>query len=1058
MSKALRIVLPILLLSLLITTAGFAQQQTGELVIKVTDPSNAVISGAKVTLTSAVLIKPLTATTDSTGVYRASLLPPGLYKISVSQTGFHTTVRDNVAVEVGRTYPIDFKMAVGAVAETVEVAGDLAQIDTVKSEQAATINTETLLTLPGARDVTDYVRVLPNVNNESMLAGISVNGASGAENVFYVDGIDTSNMYGGTNNQTVRTEMVQELQVKVGGYEAEFGGAQGGVVSIVTKGGGNNFHGMVYYYLGSSSLETAERPTLRLRPGVEPAVAEYITYPKDNYTRNEFGVQLGGPIWKDKAWFFVNVNPTWLNTNRATNTVDENGIDHAGIYNQNQLRRSGDAKIDFQPWQRIRFFAGYTQDTWRWKGGLPTRQGTDSYEFPWSRDGYKYPSYTFHGGFTATVTNKLLVDTRYGMNGGDTIQFLGPNGPSWLMRNSNSVLGFTSTNPLYRVSGWYNQDPNSTGYATVQDYQKKLSFNTTGSLTVNAFGQHNFKFGYNWGRLVWDVISAHPYDYVRFNWGRTNPYGTTNSTCTGPDGNVYTPCGFVEIRSPFGDIAKIHTDRQAFFFQDSWTIKGRLTINPGLRFEKEEIPSFSSLPQYQKAVLKWGYGDKVAPRFGAAYDLFGNGKAKIYGYWGRYFDQMKLGMAEGSFGGFKWHSQYYLMNQAVVDNFTVLGGPHDPAGFSNGCNGSLAGGTVTCAGGLYTAGMQFITDLDWRIPSFDSIDPNLKPMRSTDLSVGTEVEVKKNYIASFSFIHTNLDYTIEDVGVQTPLGESYYTTNPGFGLSVSEFVAAGMPATPKAKRTYNAAVWRLRKQMSNGWMADVSYTYSRLRGNYSGLASSDEDWGGGGRNDPNVERYFDLWFLNYDSHGKFIDGPMNTDRPHQFKVNGTYQLPHNLPMIGAFFQGLSGTPITRAVTVEDAELYVNNRMSDGRTPFFTQTDLYFIQKFKPFKDEAKAIEFNVNIQNLFNQKTVTRKYRLMNRESIYFGCADGGTTCAYNLDGAGDASNLANVSKFLTGWDWQTALTDYNTTNHGTVLDPRFGMNQTFQGPMTVRFGLRFIF
>lgn len=1047
MRKTLHWACSTLMLSLLFTGIAFAQQQTGDLLIKVTDPSGAVVSGAKVVATSQATSKPINGTTDSTGVVALRGLKPGVYKISVSQSGFRSAVRDNVTVEVGRTYPIDVPLSVGSAAETVEVSAEGTQIDTVRSENSEVITSNKIAEIGGTRDFSGYVNILPSVNTENMAAGISVDGASGAENVFYVDGVDTSNMYGGSNNQGVRSEIVQELQIKTGGYEAEFGGAMGGVVSVVTKSGSNDFHGQLYYYYTGSSLTGGTRPTLRLNTDNEK-VAEYITYPKDQHHYNEIGVNLGGPIWKNKAWFFVNLDPTWQSFTRTTKVADATDFSQ---YTENTLSRNGLAKIDFQPFQRLRLYASYTQDTYRQKGSLPNYDYTSSPTFNYAEDGYKAPSYTFTGGFLATITNRILVDTRYGFNGVNNKPFLKPPGVERYFPYSDSAIGYGSTDAQYRPRG-YLEYPTGVGYLTTEDFQKKLNFSSTGSFTFNAAGQHNFKSGIEWRRWAWEDVSAYPYDYVRYNFGKTYTGldGTVySSSCTGPDGVVHTPCGYVEIRSPFGTVAKIHTDHTAFFFQDSWTIARRLTINPGVRFEREEIPSFSSLPQYAGAAFKWGFKDKAAPRFGASMDVLGNGRWKMYGSWGWFYDSMKLANALGSFGGFKWHSQYYLMNQAVADNPYGVGGAHAADQFSAGCTGSLAGGKVDCSGATNVLGMKFIDDRDWRIPSFDSIDPNLHAMRMHNITLGTELELMKNYIFSASWVRKGIDYAIEDVGVQTALGEAYYDANPGYGWSVTKFTDAGMPATPKAKRQYNALIFRLRKPFSHRWTGDISYTYSQLRGNYGGLASSDEEGNGSGtaRNDPNVERYFDLWYLNYDASGHLIDGPLNTDRPHQIKFNGQYQLPHNLPAIGGFFRAESGTPITSEMTVNNAAMYVNGRGDAGRMPFFTQTDLYLVESLKPFKDESKSVELNAQITNLFNQKTITHKFRDLSRSTIDLpaGCADG--------------SDLGCVNNFLkNGFDWKTALNANDAANNGLTKDPRYLMPDNYQGPISVRFGLRFIF
>ena len=195
--------------------------------------------------------------------------------------------------------------------------------------------------------------------------------------------------------------------------------------------------------------------------------------------------------------------------------------------------------------------------------------------------------------------------------------------------------------------------------------------------------------------------------------------------------------------------------------------------------------------------------NNAAPRLGFAHDLLGNAKVKLVGSWGWFYDAMKLEMANGSFGGFKWLSHYYLMDDTTLD-WTKIGGLSG--------KGSYPG--------------TFLETRNWRIPSFEDLDPDLKPMRMTETVAGIEYEAVPDYVVSFRYTRKNLDEAIEDVGHQTPAGEAYYITNPGRGLSVDKFLEAGLPATPTPKRTYNAFELRLRKSFRDNWRADVAYVYS----------------------------------------------------------------------------------------------------------------------------------------------------------------------------------------------------------------------------------------
>ena len=368
---------------------------------------------------------------------------------------------------------------------------------------------------------------------------------------------------------------------------------------------------------------------------------------------------------------------------------------------------------------------------------------------------------------------------------------------------------------------------------------------------------------------------------------------------------------------------------------------------------------------------------------------------------------MKLTIAEGLLGGFKWLSHYYLMDDTTLD-WTGIGG--------------LSGQ------GPYPG--TYVETRNWRLPAFEDLDPDLKPMRMSGSVAGLEYETARDTVVSVRYTRKNLDEAIEDVGRQTPDGEAYYITNPGRSLSVSKFIEAGLPATPRPKRTYNAFELRIRKAYRDRWLADASYVYSRLYGLYSGLASSDED----GRITPNGDRDFDLWFLSYDSRGNVIDGPLGTDRTNQFKAHWAYSTPWGLE-IGAFFRAMSGTPITRTVDLEHVDLKVENRGSDGRNPAWTQTDLSLVQRLFPFAAETRWLEINLNVINLFNQRTGLRTFRSMYRQSL-------------PLWQPGDP-----VSQVLGGYDYRAIA-----ASQGAMQDPRFLMPDRFLDPLSARVGIRLVF
>lgn len=993
-----------------------AQQQVGGLRVFVTDQTGAVLPGAEVEFDSEALIRPISGNVNDQGLLINYSLPSGTYTVTVRAPDFQAAVKDGILVQVGKTFSLEISLEVGQVDSTIVVEGGSAGIDTYRSESASIYSGNELLDAAGGRDFTDYSRFTPSVNIEAQsgsvvhkgrsVRGISVDGSSGAENVFYVDGVDTTSIYNGLNNQNLRIETVAEFQLKTAGYEAEFGGAMGGVLSVQTKSGSNAFHGSALWYRSGSTLAGAPSRRLRLDPAQAVDVAEYVFDSEDDDVTNEFGLTVGGPIWRNRAWFYGALLPQFRNRTRPVTFTSG----QSGDFTREDRLLSGTTKIDFQPTSKVRLMTSLVSDWADWKGGLPVRDGTDNPAFEWAKEGFTYPGYTVTGAAMFTPSPVLALDARWGLNAFQIEQRLEPARIRHRFIQSSGLIGFAADDPLYRPRG-FSSISHSASYHTAQDFQKKRTLSLTGSYLASTSGQqHNLRFGWQYSGLGHDINQSYKYDYVLYRY--TNPYymvdGTVRtSTCTGPGGAVYDPCGYYEVRSPFGVIANVTTNRNALFIQDSWTISGALTFNLGMRLEKEEIPSFSDLPGYTQAPVRWGFADKVAPRLGFAYDILGNSRLKAFGSWGRFYDAMKLTIAEGLLGGFKWLSHYYLMDDTTLD-WTQIGG--------------LSGQ------GQYPG--TFLETRNWRLPAFEDLDPDIRPMRMTGTVAGLEYEAARDYVVSLRYTRKNLDHAIEDVGRQTPAGEAYYITNPGSGLSVSKFIEAGLPATPKPKRTYNALELRLRKAFRDRWLADVSYVHSRLYGLYSGLGSSDED----GRITPNADRDFDLWFLSYDSKGNLIDGPLGTDRPHQFKANWAYVTPWNLE-IGGFFRAMSGTPITRTVDLEHVHVKVDNRASDGRNPFWTQADLSLVQRFFPFGDESKWLEINFNVINLFNQRAGLRSFRSLYRQSL-------------PLWQPGDP-----VSQVLDGYDYQAIA-----AAQGATQDPRFLMLDRFLDPISARFGLRFVF
>src|SRR5581483_1904620 len=229
----------------------------------------------------------------------------------------------------------------------------------------------------------------------------------------------------------------------------------------------------------------------------------------------------------------------------------------------------------------------------------------------------------------------------------------------------------------------------------------------------------------------------------------------------------------------------------SLYIQDKWRILPRLTLSLGLRTENERVPSMARA--IQETAFKFGFGDKMAPRLGATLDVFGNGRLKLYGSWGRYFDFVKYDLVRGTFGGDFWRIYYRSLDTLDVFNLS----------------GNNAPGRNLWTGGAYR---------DLRLPGFDKIDPNLKPLSTDKINAGVEFQLSSHTVFAGRYIHDNLQRTIEDMAALVNGNEVYYYVNPGEGIAKNMLVSGPTPIlpTPKPKRTYDAMELTVSRRFSQG--------------------------------------------------------------------------------------------------------------------------------------------------------------------------------------------------------------------------------------------------
>ena len=757
------------LIAVLATSAIAAQERFGGLAGVVTDSSQAPVPGVTVTATNKQTGAARTTVTGSDGAYRIPDLEPGRYSVTIELTGFQKVQADDMLVLLGRTIDFPAVLKVGGLNEVVTVSADAEkQIDLRSTTIAHNVTAEEFDRMPKARSFQDLALTSPGVNKGDIEGGFQVNGASGAENSFTVDGVNTTSLLYGSSRQDTVFEYLQEVQVKTGGIAAEYGGALGGVISAVTKSGGNKYTGEAHYYFSGSPISASPVPRLQLSPLDDTTVFNLQDETQKNL-RNEVGGSLGGPIVRDRLFFFASVSPRFIR--RTNDYLFSNGTEPGSI-SQEQTATQAFGKVTYGS-RRLQANVSVLATPIRSTGTLTAYDGT----------GPQFLSSSLAGnaaqiprGYDQDQTN-VSGNVDYFISGGASISVRGG-----IFRDNYKDTGVSTTTavvwntPSIGVPGVpgelqlpkgsqntprviiTNKDQTETGFFQI-DYNHAF----------NAAGSHLLKGGVGVRHTTNDVDSAYPGGYVLLNWG-TSFVNNSGVTDTG----TY---GYYEVNDR-GTRGSVNADMPSLYVQDTWTLGNRLTLNLGVRTEKETLPSFRT--DIKDTAFEFGYGKKIAPRLGATYDVLGNGRLKAFGSWGRYYDWVKYELARGSFGGDTWLVNYRSLDTLDVYNLNL----------SNMPGRDLWGGVR-----------------DRRVPNFNTIDPDLKPMFQDSTNAGIEYQLTPTTALGVNYVHNKLTRAIEDVGSLDATGnEVYFAANPGEGVAQTMAVnglTTPFP-TPKPLRQYDA--------------------------------------------------------------------------------------------------------------------------------------------------------------------------------------------------------------------------------------------------------------
>jgi hypothetical protein len=991
-------------LALVLATFGIASAQettSGSITGEVTDAQGGPVPGATVTLTSTQGTK--TFTTDVNGRFFAPFLTPGTYGVKVELTGFSPVEQKNVLVRLGQRVDLSgLVLKVGGLEEVVEVVGSAPVVDTNSTTAGGVLDSDQMARLPVGRRFTDTLYLVPGVSDSSGAgaANPSIGGGSGLENNYIVDGVNiTETGFGGVGsyNSTygslgtgVTTDFIKETQVKTAGFEAEFGQSTGGVVNVVTKSGTNNFHGAVFGYFRPEQLESTWEP-LHSPQGTVNTVG-----------RNEYdmGVSLGGPLVKDKAFFFATFNPSFQNrtfiapepsTGSGTTIVFPYRAQFPDGIERKRRSLSYAGKITWQASSNHRFDVSAFGDPSKGDMGLQRSTALRRVAYvgaPGTR--------AIEGGFSEIV---------YGGHS-QTLRYDGIVSPNWLLEASvaRSISKFEET-PFsnervvtdlraasLRMPGVTLTNagalPTGTtgGLGTVDENQgRNLQFSLKSTNIFNAGGNHQFRYGGSFEDI----------EFIRDTFWTGGPVTIADGRTTiGGAPIQFRSSGATQFyRATRGRTAPSAWTSQKyynFFVQDTWQIGKHLTIRPGLRYERQRLqggePGVDGAPDLCfEGDTRPGAGDgsgeaipcsftwdkNWAPRLGATYDIGGNGRSKLFAAWGRFYAKVPNDLAARAMSAEPGITRQNYGDPASVD-----------------------AGTQPLTQPLSGSSNLILTSDHAAI-----IDPESGSTYLDEFVGGFEFEAGRSVSLGVRYIHRNMPQILEDIGELPVAGYfldecgdavvDYFITNVNASTNAISCPMSASFEDPVHK--YQALEFTANKAFSNNWSLLASYRYARLKGNFEGFYRSDN-----GQSDPAISSLFDfptndpsytaigvpeLGFrgdIRYQG-ASLGEGRLPNDRPHQVKLYTNYGWGNlNLGLGFNWGSGRSLTPLAgnlayanggevpeslRGAGIETIDGFLERAKAD------TQLDLHADYSLK--LNDSQRITLIADVFNVLNNQDAT---------------------------------------------------------------------------------------
>jgi outer membrane receptor for ferrienterochelin and colicin len=884
-------------------------QTTGDIDGRVTDEQGGPLPGVTVEARGTSFPGVRTNVTDANGVYRLVLLPPGSYKVTATLQGF-ARAESTVTVALGKTSTGDFRLR-PAVKEEIVVSGQAPTIDQSSSSVGTNIGSQEIKALPTGRNYTSIVQISPGVstqtsNTEAFAGAITVYGSTGLENSFVIDGVVTSGVEYGAQGKELNYEFIQELDVKAGGYQAEFGRSTGGIINVITKSGGNDFHGEVFSYYDNGSLQEANK---------HPEDSQLYSY-ISGFNRLDYGFDLGGYVMKDRLWFFGAYDRV-QNTTKQTLTSGPNA---GGPANTDSTKNLGSAKLTWNVNQSNSVVASYFQDPRGDTGAV--------------NDG----AHPLNGPYTTFIGLQQYGGSDY------SLRYTGLVGASWVIagqgalhQEQNSVNpGLPGGDEIQYIDQGAG-DLQSGGFGLIQDKNFKRWLG--GASVTSYLSDHEIKGGFEYqndqaevtkrmsgGQQVTIIPNpntpAQPV-YQHFYW--------TIPTASLPD-NVPTSA---LVATPF------HRT-YSFYLQDTWRVMPNLTVNVGVRYDNQQIFSGDGVRQINLT-------DSWAPRVGLSWDPTKDNRTKVFGSFGYFYEQIPMDLVIRSYSSERQPTIYNFDPVSTVPDVAAAEIAGDDAAVQQG-GGKILGGfndlTDNGLSGQYVRegifGVEREVVPNWVVGAryvyrdLPRVVEDYLCSAEGDYCVGNPTQDRMKFLYS-------LDYNTQFLA---PQAKRFYR---GFQLDVTRRFSDNWSLLA-------SYVYSTLKGNYDGLFAP----YTQPRGTGDPNISALYDYYDFFTRGPVVDGV---------AQPVTAYGDLSNDRRNIVKLSGLYVTPFNLSIgLVAYYQ--TGIPISRigySVAYNRYEFFLATRGSEGRVPSSYDADLHLGY---PLPLGPVHLTFLVDLFNIFNTQRV----------------------------------------------------------------------------------------